>query len=188
MECGAGLGLVLILRWYWWRINVWSEITATIVPFLTYGVIFYLRHHTASMMVTYPDHASALKALETLQPQLFLPYSFFWIVGITTVSWLLVTFLTKPVESAHLDRFFERVQPGGWWAPVENRLRLNLIRPKLGWYALCWLISVVFTYSFLFFSGKLIFAFYMEALIYGTIALVSLFLFLRVAKKSGLFD
>ena len=69
MECGAGLGLVLILRWFWGRINAWVEITATIAPFIGYALAHY------GMNWVFPN-------------------SFFFTVGFTTAAWLLVMMLT----------------------------------------------------------------------------------------------
>ena len=89
IEAGAGLGLVLILRFYWWRINAWSEISATVTPFLVYS---YIKVNTT---VAFP---------ETL----------LYIVGVTTAVWIGVTFLTKPVEEERLIQFYRRVRPGGW--------------------------------------------------------------------------
>src|SRR5207249_8477439 len=94
IEAGAGLGLVLILRWFWWRINAWSEIAAMVTPLLAYG---YLR---AATSVQFP---------ETL----------YYIVAVTTVVWLAVTFATRPADEETLKRFFRRVHPGGpGWARV----------------------------------------------------------------------
>lgn len=87
MECGAGLGLVLILRWYWRRINVWSEISATIAPFIGYTVSRF--------------------ALD-----MEFPNSFFFTVSFTTFTWLVVTFLTPAESDETLNRFFEKLHPG----------------------------------------------------------------------------
>ena len=87
IECGAGLGGVLILRWYWWRINAWSEISATVMPVVAYSVAHFALDRT-------------------------FPNSFFFTVGITTLAWLLVTFLTRPDCPEHLQAFVDRVRPG----------------------------------------------------------------------------
>ena len=82
MECGAGLGLVLILRWFWGRINAWVEITATITPFIGYAISRYFFH-------------------------LEFPHSFFFTVSLTTLSWLVVLFCTK--ESKQWGNFKSQV-------------------------------------------------------------------------------
>ncbi len=128
IECGAGLGLVLILRWYWWRINAWSEITATIAPFIAYGVAtFGLKMH--------------------------FPNSFFLTVGFTTVAWIVVTFLTKPEKEAHLKAFYDKVQPGGFWGKFGVESTTNSRAAFV-----CWIAAVGLVYSALFGIGHLLFS------------------------------
>ncbi|CAN5356251.1 Na+:solute symporter [soil metagenome] len=146
MECGAGLGLVLILRWYWWRINAWSEITATLAPFVGFAISKF------GLGWEFPN-------------------SFFLTVGFTTVSWLVVTYLTQPTNRGTLQAFYAKVQPGGWWAPISST-QPEGFRP--GYLALCWLSGITFTYSMLFGIGKLIFADYTLAAIWLVTAMVAL--------------
>lgn len=132
MQCGAGLGLVLILRWYWWRINAWSEIAATIAPFIAYGVsAFWLK-------LPFPD-------------------SFFLTVGFTTLVWILVTYLTPPVEQSTLTAFYQRVRPDGWWQPVRTHLQIEADgENRILWMALSWFSAIAFTYGILFLTGALV--------------------------------
>ena len=102
LAASAGMGLVLILRWYWWRVNAWSELTATLVPLALL----------------------ALSALGVPIPFLDSPFpeSLFGIVAIATAAWLLATFLTRPTPEATLDAFYRQVRPGGpGWKPVAAR-------------------------------------------------------------------
>jgi solute:Na+ symporter, SSS family len=164
IECGAGLGLVLIIRWYWWRINAWSEITATIVPFIAYAFSNYY--------------------LKDVLPESFSLHRgpFFVTVGLTTVSWILVTFLTKPEKNNVLQKFYDKVLPDGAWKPYNaNGPKKTMQIPKL---LLCWLSSVVMTYSILFATGKLIFGEYALALYWTISALISLFVLLWVLPKT----
>ena len=102
---GAGTGAVFILRWYWWRINAWSEISAMAASFITSIVLHFLGVNSA-------DTSSGDYALAMLIN-----------VGITTAVWLTVTFLTPPEPDLVLDRFYERVRPGGaGWRRVAARL------------------------------------------------------------------
>jgi Na+/proline symporter len=98
---GAGLGMVLILRWYWWRINAWSELSATLAPLLAtaYFRTWGQQHWSAGFYAQNGD--------------------FIAIVLFTTATWLLVTFLTKPTDRATLQAFWQRIRPGGWWAPIR---------------------------------------------------------------------
>ena len=127
MQCGAGLGLVLILRWYWWRINAWSEISAMVAPALISIPFFIFK--------TPYDQAFPLTVL------------------FTTVVWLVTTIFTKPVEKTTLDRFYFQVQPMGDWAAVSGSKNSNWALLKL---VFLWLTAIVFTYSILFFIGNLI--------------------------------
>ncbi|HYF39085.1 MAG TPA: hypothetical protein VD930_05325, partial [Gemmatimonadales bacterium] len=102
---GAGTGLVFILRWYWWRINAWSEISAMVASFITSIVL-------ARFGYTLDDLSRPTYAVTMLIT-----------VGVTTVVWLAVTFATPPESQATLDNFYRRVRPGGaGWRPVSSRL------------------------------------------------------------------
>ena len=145
IECGAGLGAVLILRWYWWRINAWSEIVATIAPFIAYTFVkFYL--------------------------ELEFPYSLFITVGFTTAAWLIVTFLTQPTDSKVLDNFYTQIQPEGFWQPVVARLGVRARKSHLRSLIACWLLGIGLGYAGLFGLGKLIFADWQGVMIYGIMA------------------
>lgn len=133
--CGAGLGLVLILRWYWWRINAWSEIAATLIPILGMlaGKFFFEPHYGESWILANG--------------------TFYFTVGITTLGWLIVTFLTKPEPGAVLQSFYSRVEPKGRWKGMghgaQNTFDFRLLE--------AWLYAVVFTYGCLFFMGYFLF-------------------------------
>ncbi len=161
IECGAGLGMVLILRWYWWRINAWSEITATVAPFLAYAFSRYV------LKVEFPT-------------------SYFITVGFTTFAWIAVTMATAPVKAEKLMQFYDRVRPDGWWAPVEAITGRSKPKSNMGILTICWLSAVSMTYSILFFTGKLIFMEWMEAGIWLVVALCS-FIVLRIAMKKTSF-
>lgn len=100
---GSGTGLVLLLRWFWWRVNAWAEITALLVG------------------VTLAAVVSAVPSLRSL--------SFGGRVSVTTFGalavWFPVMLLTAPEPAEVLDRFYARVRPGGWWSPVQARTGLT---------------------------------------------------------------
>jgi SSS family solute:Na+ symporter len=142
LALGSGTGLVLILRWYWWRINAWSEISAMIASFVVSLV--------------------AMEALKGRFPEGDLRTQS-WVMLITvvvsTVVWLTVTFLTAPEPDAKLDSFYERVRPGGpGWRRTAERLgygREQIPGGALAWTN--WLAGIVAVYASLFGIGKLIF-------------------------------
>ncbi|MGH7637086.1 MAG: sodium:solute symporter family protein [Gemmatimonadaceae bacterium] len=138
---GAGTGLVLILRWYWWRINAWSEISAMIASFIVSMI---------AMRVIPPRFAAGDPRADS------------WIlivtVAVSTVVWVAVTYLTKPEPDAVLDRFYRQVRPGGGgWATVSTRLgfgREPMPGGALNWTN--WLAGVIAVYTSLFGLGQLI--------------------------------
>src|SRR5436305_657928 len=106
LALGAGTGLVLILRWYWWRINAWSEISAMLASFVVSLLAFAF---IAPRFAANDPNAQATVMLVT--------------VACSTVVWLAVTLLTRPEPDAVLEAFYRRVRPGGpGWAKVSERL------------------------------------------------------------------
>lgn len=154
---GAGTGLVLILRWYWWRINAWSEISAMVASFVTSLVAYRL---IPPRFAAGDPRADSWVLLAT--------------VAVSTVVWLTVTFLTRPEPDAVLDRFYTQVRPGGaGWRKVSARLgygREPIPGGALAWTN--WLAGVVAVYATLFGIGKLVFGEYGTGL--GMLALAAL--------------
>ena len=113
---GAGTGLIFLLRWFWWRINAWSEITAMLVS----GVISILFNFTGLGVLVFGEmEANTNKQVLGILPG-WSTYPI--IVLITTISWLIVTFLTKPEKMSTLLRFYKKTQPGGpGWSKVISR-------------------------------------------------------------------
>lgn len=132
LECGAGTGFVLIMRWYWWRLNAWSEIASMIAPFFAYAFL------SSFTTIAFPE-------------------SLFIIVSFTIVVTLIVTFLTKPDDSEHLKAFYQKIQVGGpLWKPIAEELPETRSDTPLSNLALNWVLSIVLVYSFLFGIGKLV--------------------------------
>jgi SSS family solute:Na+ symporter len=137
LELGAGTGTVYLLRWYWWRINAWSEIAA-----MTAALVASL-----AIRWTAPFHGSeaAVFAKQTSVTTL-----------VTTAAWVLVTFLTPPEPTDTLASFYRRVRPDALgWRPIallatEVAPETGLARNLLDWMAGC-----VMVYSALFGVGKL---------------------------------
>ena len=142
LALGAGTGLVLILRWYWWRINAWSEISAMVCSFI---VAFIASATIPKRFAAGDPNSDAMIMLVT--------------VGITTVVWIVVTFATKPEPEAVLRSFYTRVRPGGpGWARVSAAAgygRESIPGGALAWTN--WIAGIVAVYATLFGIGKLIF-------------------------------
>jgi solute:Na+ symporter, SSS family len=163
LALGAGTGLVLILRWYWWRINAWSEISAMITSFVTSLVVL---GHFGKALVPRVVAAGG-------------PEADAWVmmitVAVTTVVWITVTFLTKPEPDATLEAFYTRVRPGGpGWLRISTRLghgRETIPGGRLAWAN--WLAGVIAVYATLFGIGKVIFGEWLTGSVLLTIALVA---------------
>lgn len=162
LALGAGQGLVVLLRWYWWRINAWSELSA-------------MAASAATTVVAYRvfDESEYALRLGT-------------IVGVSLVVWLTVTFLTAPVSLVKLRAFHKQVRPTiGFWGPVrEARNRNARLRP---WGAL--LAGLVFVYGLTFGVGGLVLGKTSVAIVSLALGLLSaplLFRLLREDEDRGL--
>jgi len=138
LQVGAGTGLIFLLRWFWWRINAWSEISAMIVSF---AVALYLQFvHTKLGFA--PLNASLSLVIG---------------VAITTVGWLTVTVLTRPTERFALQRFYDAIRPPGrsWQRVVDTGGRTSDagIAPAF----LCWFLGCMAVYTALFGTGYLLY-------------------------------
>jgi Na+/proline symporter len=123
----AGIGPVYLLRWFWWRVNPWSEIAAMIasVPLL------HLRPHAMAWL--------------GLPSGLLIELLF--MVGSTALIWIPITLLTRPVDRQTLADFYETVRPPGWWRPVAAGKRQKEIwGPSLvqwGWSTLAIIATAI---------------------------------------------
>ena len=161
IEAGAGLGLVLILRWFWWRINAWSEIAAMVTPLLVYG---------------------GFRVFTNIE----FPESLFWIVGITTVVWLAVTFVTKPVDEVKLKDFYRRVHPGGkGWKKISDKLPEVQSDSHYATMFINWLSGIVLVYMMLFGVGKLILGQTGEGFVFVAIGLLAGAVIYRNLSRQG---
>jgi SSS family transporter len=135
---GAGTGLVFILRWYWWRINAWSEISAMAASFVTSITLHVYGVDAAN--TSSGDYAKAMLIT----------------TAVTTAVWLAVTFLTQPESEAVLDRFYRQVRPGGpGWRRVAGRLGFGQDRipgGALSW--VNWVAGVTAVYASVFGVGE----------------------------------
>jgi Na+/proline symporter len=140
LAIGAGTGLVLILRWYWWRINAWSEISAMVASLVVSVVLWF-------GVGLDPDD----------------PVQWAWImlatVASSTVVWLTVTFATAPEDEEVLQAFYRRVRPGGrGWRRIARALGHGdqpMDGGPLNWTN--WVAGVTSVYATLFGVGRILF-------------------------------
>ncbi|MBL1232280.1 MAG: Na+:solute symporter [Flavobacteriales bacterium] len=156
----AGLGAVLILRWYWSRINIWSEISATLAPVLGYSLAKFLIaplfERTCNAGNPFIDNEGVL----------------LFTTVFTTIIWIIVTFLTPKEEEATLKKFYLQVKPQGAWNSIREKLGMTKEKSQIPMLFFCWISAVILTYSTLFFIGKLIFQEYFVAIVYFIVAII----------------
>ena len=147
LQIGAGTGLVFLLRWFWWRINTWSEISAMVISFLV--AVYFGFLHTPLGFTKWDPSAELVVG-----------------VAVTTVGWLVVTFLTPPVDTETLQDFHTRIQPlGKGWEAVVPRKRGpaqdgDVDTGQGGELAaglLSWFLGCVMVYAALFGTGFLLY-------------------------------
>jgi solute:Na+ symporter, SSS family len=172
LALGAGTGLVLILRWYWWRVNAWSEISAMAASFVTSVAL-----QMAGLSLA--DTASVDYALTMLIT-----------VGVTTAVWLSVTLLTPPESEATLERFYRRVRPGGaGWRRVSERLGYGaepIPGGALSW--VNWVAGVIAVYAAVFAVGALLAGWTGRAMLYGIVSTVAFSLIYRNLRADPTLD
>ena len=137
LSIGAGTGLIYLLRWFWWRVNAWSEISAMVSSFLVSTA--FLVAAKSGMRV--PDHVALL-----------------WTVGVTSVVWMVVTVMTRPTDEATLVKFYRLVRPAGrGWAPIAAKAGVGPSPDSLPQALLGWVLGCAFVYSGLFGAGSLVY-------------------------------
>jgi len=148
LEIGAGTGAVYLLRWYWWRINAWSEISAM----------------AASLFVTLVLHWQGLWQQLIGRPEVFsgaAPVVFaktaLTVTGITTFTWLLVTYLTSPESEDVLLRFYRKVHPDvRGWLPIAAKTPEIKATRDIGRNLRAWMLGCAMVYLALFGAGKIL--------------------------------
>ncbi len=145
LSIGAGTGLIYLLRWFWWRINAWSEIAAMASSF-TIALALLVARKTG---LDLSSHAALV-----------------WSVALTTVVWVVVTFLTKPSDIETLRRFYRKIRPAGrGWAKVIGPEELDGPRDNLSLAFLGWVFGCTFVYSGLFGTGALLYGHHLQGVV-----------------------
>ena len=163
LELGAGTGGVYLLRWYWWRVNAWSEISAMAAALVTALVI---RNHSLWMAIAgRPEPFQGSDAVIFAKTTLCT-------TAVTTLVWVGVTLLTPPEEGSTLVKFYRRVKPDAiGWGPVAKISGMEEITQDLGKNLLSWVIGCVFVYAALFSIGQLCFGRLGSGFVLGLVSL-----------------
>ena len=167
---GAGTGSIFILRWFWWRINAWSEIAAM----LSSGIISIALTNESLFNLIFNDDG-------------FPAYMKFpFIVLVTTSIWLIVTFITPADEKETLIKFYKKTKPGGpGWNKIKEHITMS--DEKEEWIVpkgiICMIIGCITIYSALFSTGYFIYGEISSAIIFLLVTIVSGLVLFKNAKK-----
>ncbi|PRX53934.1 sodium:solute symporter family protein [Flagellimonas meridianipacifica] len=176
---GAGTGLIFILRWFWWRINAWSEISAMFAS----GLI--------SIIISIPVINSVMfSGEEAIFPGWF---EFPFVVLVSSLVWLSVTFLTKPDNEQKLFDFYKHIQPGGrGWNKIVNLAQeknISIVSDTGKWMVpkgiLAMILGCLLVYCILFTTGMFIYGKTSTAFIMMGVALILGFLLFKVWRQIG---
>jgi hypothetical protein len=137
LSIGAGTGLIYLLRWFWWRINAWSEVAAMASSFIV-ALGFFIADKAGHGL---PAHISLIIT-----------------ILVTTVVWLLTTFMTQPTDRATLVGFYRLVRPAGpGWNGIREESGVGASPDSLAHSLLGWVLGCLFIYAALFGAGSFIY-------------------------------
>ncbi|MEX2511372.1 MAG: sodium:solute symporter family protein [Cyclobacteriaceae bacterium] len=169
LQIGAGTGLIFILRWFWWRINAYTEISAMIVSFIV--AIYFESIHNRLGFLPIPDDMAYLKLLLG--------------VTITTITWVSVTLLTKPEDDKILLAFYKKVRPASWgWKKLlakypEQKEEVGQLPMEIG----LMLVGSIMVYAALFAAGFWIYGQVLAGITATLVAVAGGILIFRSWKK-----
>jgi len=153
LSIGAGSGLLYLLRWYWWRINAWSEIAAMAVSFAV-AVGFFLAGKAG-----YAVSANSVLLIT---------------VAATSIAWIGVTLATQTEKESTLINFYRLVRPAGsGWGPIPAKAGVGPSPDSIATQLLGWVLGCAFVYSTLFGTGSVLYGNTMQAAIFGVVWVVS---------------
>ena len=169
---GAGTGSIFILRWFWWRINAWSEIAAMICS----GIV--------SVLFEFSPIGDLIFNENFIQPYFKFPL----VVLITTFVWVTVTFMTKPDDDETLIKFYEKTNPGGpGWKRIKNISKLRSKSEEKEWIIprgiLCMILGCFAIYSALFSTGYFIYGELSNGFIFLISTIIFSFILFKISKK-----
>ncbi len=148
LQIGAGTGTVYMLRWYWWRINAWSEISAMLTA-LVLTIALNLRGLWSSLLGR-PELFTGSATVQFAKDTLFTTL-------LTTLVWVIVTLATRPEPESVLISFYRKVRPDvTGWQPVAVHAKEISPTHDLGRNLWCWMLGCVMIYCALFGVGKLL--------------------------------
>jgi SSS family solute:Na+ symporter len=176
LELGAGTGGVYLLRWYWWRVNAWSEISA-----MAAAIVATLALHSQSLWNAIVGRPYLFQGSE---PVIFAKTTL-TTTAITTIVWVAVTFITPAEPGDTLIAFYRKVRPDvRGWKPIAKVSGVEEVTQDLGKNLASWFIGCVFVYTALFSIGQFCFGRYTSGIILGLVCIVSGFTLYRLMPKA----
>ncbi|MBV9055836.1 MAG: Na+:solute symporter [Candidatus Eremiobacteraeota bacterium] len=164
LSIGAGTGLIYLLRWFWWRINAWSEVSAMCASFaVSLGFLIAAKSGHAADSVT--------TLLVT--------------IGVTTVVWIAVTFATPPVDAVTLRAFYAKVRPAGpGWRRVARASGLPASEDSLTLAFAGWILGLAAVYGALFGAGGFVYGRVAQGVIWSAVSLAACYGLLAIGRRA----
>jgi SSS family transporter len=169
---GAGTGLVYLLRWFWWRVNAWSEISAMVTSLVVANLLI-----SGRSWGLLPAEWSFLDGSQ---------YVLMINVAVTTMVWVGVTFATAPTDIERLESFYRKIRPAGpGWRPLRERCPEVRPAETLGWNLTAWVLGCVLVYSVLLGMGLFLEGSWLAGGVCGALALACIVAMNGLLRKIG---
>jgi len=168
LQIGAGTGLVFLLRWFWWRINAWSELAAMVVSFMV--AVWFQFFHVRTGFAPMAPHVQLVAG-----------------VAVTTVTWVTVTFLTRPAARETLQSFYDHIRPmgPGWKGSGITVAEADAAESPTAAF-LAWFLGCITIYAALFGTGYVLYGQAALGVACLTVAAGAAWGVLRVLPRVGL--
>jgi Na+/proline symporter len=177
LELGAGTGGVYLLRWYWWRVNAWSEISAMVA-----ALVAAVTLNSGALWTAILGHSQPFSGSDAV----VFAKSTLCTTAFTTLVWLIVTFLTSPEPTEVLVKFYRAVRPQiTGWQPIAQVCGDEPVTRDLGRNLLSWIVGCILVYSTLFAIGEFCFGRFPVALALSAVAAVCAIAIWRLMPRSA---
>jgi len=164
LSIGAGTGLIYLLRWFWWRINAWSEVSAMIASFVVSAGFFI------AGKAGHPAPSTTVLLVT---------------VATTTVIWLVVTFITPPVPEAALEAFYAKVRPAGpGWSRVRAAGGLPPSKDSPANAFAGWILGLAAIYGALFSTGALVYGHTAAGALWGAVSVAGVIGLVTIVRRT----
>jgi len=164
LSIGAGTGLIYLLRWFWWRINAWSEVSAMLASFAI-SVGFFIAGKTG-----HPASGTTVLLVT---------------VATTTVAWLVVTYLTPPAPEATLAAFYEKVRPAGpGWSRIRTAAGLPPSKDSPAQALGGWVLGLAAIYGALFSTGAFVYGHPGSGAAWGAVSVAGVIGLITIVRRT----